>query len=408
LKVCYHAHPHSVLDAELAWRLSKKGAVFIFDDYNWNVQPFDSMHHPRRGIDAFLSLHAGQYERLTDPSEYQVVLQKTSDMHIGFLNKGNDHSGLQDALGYSINIALTIDAAYAPAAAVAMRTVVENTTGRIAFYVVALGLDVKIRERLHASVPVRPDVTIQFVELSSTGLTAESGITWAKIDMIEHLPIERVLYIDADVLSRADIGELWHTDLQGKSIGAAQDIGFPVGHGELAGEKYFNAGVILMDLAKIRARKDDLAASVQKALASRFKDQDALNRHFRTDWMELSLVWNAQGLGTYANDYSPERNALALDIMRSQPRIVHFTGPVSPTLASVLNPYVQPVTAKPWGYLGAPGHPFAAEWWEALEKTEWHGWRSTDEFKDECRRTAKQAEEAGVVAFQQAVIEHNA
>ena len=35
------------------------------------------------------------------------------------------------------------------------------------------------------------------------------------------------------------------------------------------------------------------------------------------------------------------------------PNIIHFTGPVNPTLAEVLNPYAQPPTAKPWGYIGA-------------------------------------------------------
>jgi len=53
----------------------------------------------------------------------------------------------------------------------------------------------------------------------------------------------------------------------------------------------------------------------------------------------------------------------------NDPAIVHFTGPVNPSFIEVLNPYIQPTTAKPWGYLGSPGHPFSGEWWNALAKT---------------------------------------
>ncbi|KIK71957.1 hypothetical protein PAXRUDRAFT_22583, partial [Paxillus rubicundulus Ve08.2h10] len=56
-----HRADDTLLDAELAWRLARRGCVFIFDDYKWPEQPVESPYHPRRGIDAFLALHAGEY-----------------------------------------------------------------------------------------------------------------------------------------------------------------------------------------------------------------------------------------------------------------------------------------------------------------------------------------------------------
>ncbi|KAF8622024.1 hypothetical protein AX15_007314 [Amanita polypyramis BW_CC] len=53
------------------------------------------------------------------------------------------------------------------------------------------------------------------------------------------------------------------------------------------------------------------------------------------------------------------------------PRIVHFTGTVNPTVGEILNTFLQPPTAKPWGYIGSPGHPYQREWWEVLERTQW-------------------------------------
>lgn len=64
--------------------------------------------------------------------------------------------------------------------------------------------------------------------------------------------------------------------------------------------------------------------------------------------------------------------------------IVHFTGPVNPAMEHILNPYLQPYTAKPWGYAGAPGNPYTNEWWSVLEKTPWAGWRRSDEHRAYC------------------------
>jgi len=105
---------------------------------------------------------------------------------------------------------------------------------------------------------------------------------------------------------------------------------------------------------------------------AKFRDQDALNTHFADAWVSLGLTWNAQGVGTYANYPSPDRGTLPMEMM-NDPNIVHFTGPVHPSVAEVLNPYVQPPTAKPWGYLGAPNHPYENEWWQVQEKTRWKG-----------------------------------
>lgn len=109
---------------------------------------------------------------------------------------------------------------------------------------------------------------------------------------------------------------------------------------------------------------------------SKFRDQDALNVHFADSWTSLDLTWNAQGMGTYASYPSDDRRSLPMGQM-DDPSVVHFTGPVYPSVAEVLNPYVQPPTAKPWGYLGSPGHPYQREWWNVLERTSWKGIRSS-------------------------------
>ncbi len=60
-------------DAMHAWRVTRPGAVIIFDDYEWEPGlPLED--RPKRAIDRFLLRHAGQYRILHHG--YQVILQK--------------------------------------------------------------------------------------------------------------------------------------------------------------------------------------------------------------------------------------------------------------------------------------------------------------------------------------------
>jgi hypothetical protein len=69
----------------------------------------------------------------------------------------------------------------------------------------------------------------------------------------------------------------------------------------------------------------------------------------------------------------------------------------------VLNPYVQPWTAKPWGYAGAPGHPFAQKWWETLDATPWRGWRASADLMALRAEAKKRVVEEGIADFEKAV-----
>ncbi|KIJ60373.1 glycosyltransferase family 8 protein [Hydnomerulius pinastri MD-312] len=396
-----HRADDTLLDAELAWRLARPGCIFIFDDYNWTEQPIESPHHPQRGIDAFLAVHAGEYNRLsTNPEQYQMVVQKTIPMRIGFLLKGPEKN--LNALGYGINIALTIDSTYAMPAAVTLRSIVETTKGRISLYIVDCGLSKEDRGKIRASLPLRHDATIVFVDLPPSSLAGEMGAVWAKADMMSCLPVERALYLDADTLVRKDLGELWSTDLEGRPLAAVPDVGYPQGHEGVPRGDYFNAGVLLVDLAKVRTRTSELQAHCLEMKNSRFCEQDALNVHFAGDWTPMNLKWNAQGLGTYAECASADRKTLHFEDMKD-PGIVHFAGPVHPPMAAVINPYVQPYTAKPWGYAGAPGHPFAEEWWDMLGKTAWKGWEKTAEYQKTCEQAKATALKAATEEFEKRV-----
>jgi len=396
-----HRADDTMLDGEVVWRLARNGAIIIFDDYHWDKEPVDSIHHPKRGINAFLTLHAGEYERLSDEAHYQVVLKKTTDMRIGFLVGEAKDGQLQETLEYGINVVLAVDSTYAIGAAVTIHSVTNTAHGRITIYVVDCGLTQEDRQRLERTCDGNSDATVVFLRLPNGSLANELGVIWAKIDMLKVLPVERVLYLDADTLVRRSVDELWSFDLGGKTIGAVTDIGHSMGHSKIERRPYFNAGVLLIDLSKARLVIHELEGLAKEMKDAKFRDQDVLNVYFADAWTPLGLTWNAQGLGTYANYPSPDRDTLPLDTM-NDPNIVHFTGPVHPSVVEVLNPYVQPPTAKPWGYLGAPNHPYENEWWQVLEKTCWKGEKASETRQLSNDLAARKAVEAIILEFEKA------
>ena len=79
-----HRSDDTLLDAELAWRMAVQGCIIIFDDYEWDQQPEESIEHPKNGIDSFLKTHKSEYTLLS--KGYQVIIRKETTLRVGFVN----------------------------------------------------------------------------------------------------------------------------------------------------------------------------------------------------------------------------------------------------------------------------------------------------------------------------------
>ena len=383
-----HEADDTSLDTELAWRLTRQGGLIVLDDYGREMEPASSMHHPARAIDAFITLHEGEFELLH--KEYQVILRKTIKMQIGFLHKSVSLYTAESG----VHVTICVNSSFAMAGAVALRSAIDATSGRMTFYIIDCGLQPEEKHKLEASIPqARADEVTLIFHLLPPGCRGIRDPIWAKIDILMHpslLPVERILYLDADVLVRRDLKDIWRTDMGGRTVGVVRDIGLPMGHPGLPeanrGRFYFNAGVLLGDLSLIRQRLPEIRNALATIKEAAFKDQDFLNVFFSDDFYEFDIVWNANGLGTYASTWTiADRDKTwpqGLATLLNDPAIVHFTGALHPSLSNVLNDYIQPWLGKPWGYSGAPGNPYAERWWEVLEKTAWKGMRQDKTFKE--------------------------
>ena len=108
--------------------------------------------------------------------------------------------------------------------------------------------------------------------------------TYSRLWLADFFPesVERVLYLDSDLIVVGDIQELWDSDLNGKLLAAAsipgstkcEFLSIPESYG------YFNAGVILTDLRQWRETRaiDELVAFVAANPDKLVDvDQDVLN-----------------------------------------------------------------------------------------------------------------------------------
>lgn len=158
-----------------------------------------------------------------------------------------------------------------------------------------------------------------------------SNIVYARlvIDRLIAPDIARVLYLDCDMLVRAPIEHLLEMDMQGFPIAAVRDtIGaFITGGRDLANNRrifdiadlYFNAGLVLIDIAKWRETHllDRLEALLADGtMAKVYYDQDFLNLVFVNNWLRLPPSWNLI-------DARPAHEGL-------DPSLVHYTGKAKP------------------------------------------------------------------------------
>ncbi|MBW4418228.1 MAG: glycosyltransferase family 8 protein [Myxacorys californica WJT36-NPBG1] len=180
--------------------------------------------------------------------------------------------------------------------------------------------------------------------------------------------LDKVIYLDSDLVVDADIDLLWNTDFHGHCVLAVQDFALPdaaVGLlnykslGISSTSKYFNSGVLLIDLEKWRT--ESIGARTLEYLTKhkefvRYHDQDGLNVTLAGQWGELDPRWNSQG---YLHQFSSWEDSpfseTVFNNLTNQPYIVHFTAGY-----------------KPWNCR----HHSEQDWfYKYLDKTEWAGWR---------------------------------
>ena len=157
--------------------------------------------------------------------------------------------------------------------------------------------------------------------------------------------INRMIYLDGDLLFLDAIDALWNTDISGSIIGAVQDavipyVSSPLGlrrYRELGYQRtdpYFNAGVFIVDLEAWREhRVGEKAIDYlhRYARSINLADQDALNAVLHDRWTRLDDRWNIIGGSAGRAHFRPKGiDPARVTAALREPAIIHFAGYLKP------------------------------------------------------------------------------
>jgi lipopolysaccharide biosynthesis glycosyltransferase len=170
--------------------------------------------------------------------------------------------------------------------------------------------------------------------LPTRGFTRKA--TWYRVFLPEVCPdVDRVLYLDSDLLVVDSVTPLWELDMSASYVAAVNNVieeryeHHPPTLG-LDPRRYFNAGVLVMNLDAMR--RDDRGAAlvdygVRNAERLMWRDQDALNAVLGERRIELHPRWNCMNIFFWhprsEEVFAPE----LLEEARLDPAIRHFEGP---------------------------------------------------------------------------------
>ena len=267
-----------------------------------------------------------------------------------------------------IVIACASDEHYVRPLAAMLQSVAENLHAERSaeVYVFQSGISEKLQRDVSRSWP--PDrleahwITADASSFAGLPLWGRMPVaTYFKLAIPDLLPdsVAKAIWLDCDLIVMDDVAKLWDQDISSAHAGAVQDSVVPLVssacgirfHQDLGidpNAKYFNAGVMVVDVAawrrdEIRRRATEYLRRYHESVT--FWDQEGLNAALAGKWVEIGSGWNH-------NASIPGKSARG----KATPSIVHFAGGL-----------------KPWSFRTAES--LRSVYYEYLDRTAFAGWR---------------------------------
>lgn len=250
------------------------------------------------------------------------------------------------------------DDGYAPALGVALESLLTNASSgyEIRIYILTAGLTAENTAALNAI--VRDRATLTYVDMKERIAPIAdrlvlrdyySSATYFRLFISELFPeYDKALYLDCDIVVNGDVVTLFNTPIADRLLAAVpEDVMARIGvFGrytevclDIPREEYFNAGILVMNLAKFR-RDRILERFIDLLSRRRFvvtQDEDYLNVLCRGSVCLLPYTWNTSPLAV-------EENGV--------PALVHYK-----------------LDRKPWHYDGIH---FGEHFWRYAEATPYY------------------------------------
>lgn len=173
--------------------------------------------------------------------------------------------------------------------------------------------------------------------------------TYYRLFIANILPkkLDKVLYLDCDIVINRSIEEFWDTSLDGYALAAVEELGcsakdvydrleYDSGYG------YFNAGVLLINLSYWREHNQTLAFLDFISLnygKLRAHDQDVLNALLHDKCLHVSCKWNVEEAFYHYSVLQRHGFKRELRNILRRPAILHYTWKPKPWDKSCKHPF---------------------------------------------------------------------
>lgn len=263
-----------------------------------------------------------------------------------------------------IPIILSCDNRYVKYTSVLIQSIMENSSSKNDYFIFIMNKDISVENKaiIYDQVASTPYINVEFIDVKRVmnaygtlfvdrHLSVETYYRFLALEIFPNL--RKVLYLDCDVIVNRDVAELFWIDIGEKSIGAVRDADiislYPLecdadpevreninsNIGLENCEDYFQAGVLLINLEKIRRKyncKDLFAVASNRKW--KFQDQDVLNYLFKNDVFYLNMNWNTLyecfNRAERIKVFAPSDIAREYKEAKNNPWIIHYAGTPKP------------------------------------------------------------------------------
>lgn len=207
---------------------------------------------------------------------------------------------------------------------------------------------------------------------SKLKLKHSSMSIYAKVFIYDLLPeyVEKVLFLDSDIVLLNDPAELFDFDIDNHLIGAVQDYYYKNAPFEMkealnlySEDDYFNSGVMLVNVCRWKKEKiseKSIQFMVDQGHRTMFHDQDGFNFAIKGDWKRLSPFWNPNSRNVIRTENGETIEITSKEIYQhGMAKLVHYIG-----------------SNKPWLYMS--DHLMKHHYLEILSKTQFADYNYPD------------------------------
>ncbi len=283
-----------------------------------------------------------------------------------------------------MNIAFSADGNYLPHTAAMLQSLLSRAdqTRQINLFFLHSDIAAPRREMLQEVVDIHPKTTLHEINTGAafgdsyrSPSRAPSNATYNRFLLFHLLPkLDRLLYVDVDMIFRGDVCEIFDTPMGDARLGAVPDYimtrvltgptptsdpdipdlytyySRDLGLSDDQIGRYFNAGILLFNFANMDVTKTghDLLEMAENRRFL-FRDQDILNVYFKDETLRLNDRYNVFNTIKAGYNRVPVAQHAAAMAARSDPFVIHYAA----------GDY------KPW----KKSVPMGQYYWEALFQT---------------------------------------